>query len=332
MSGRNKTTVQGKAEMNTLVSFCLTSYNQKALIMKALEAALAQDYSPLEIIVADDCSTDGSQAAIQERVDRYRKEDGKHTVVLQFNEKNLGIIKNREGLFALARGKLCVNADGDDISLPNRVSRIVDEWEHAGAKHTIISHGYVIVNEKDDVVGSGRPYLAEYPLGAINTYDRRVYTEFPKVSIQPTMEDQVFSKRALMIGEQLRFDEPLIWYRDAGGFSTKSSHRERRARIATYNYHSAEQSAIDLEFVKHKLPPGRYSIAKKMVDRQLAEYKAAMGLTAGKTFLERWRGLVGLWRLGWFKGRSNGTKIYATFYLPPNWLSDGLFRIYKKMI
>ena len=42
------------------VSFCMTSYNQREYALIALKAALAQDYPNMEIIVADDASTDGS--------------------------------------------------------------------------------------------------------------------------------------------------------------------------------------------------------------------------------------------------------------------------------
>ncbi len=43
-----------------LVSFCVLCYNQKQYIREGVKAALAQTYSPLEVIVSDDGSTDGS--------------------------------------------------------------------------------------------------------------------------------------------------------------------------------------------------------------------------------------------------------------------------------
>jgi glycosyltransferase involved in cell wall biosynthesis len=53
------------------VSVILTSYNQKAFLTEAIQSALDQTLAPFEIIIADDCSTDGSQELIQGYVNRY---------------------------------------------------------------------------------------------------------------------------------------------------------------------------------------------------------------------------------------------------------------------
>lgn len=318
--------------MMPFVSFCISSYNQKDYFLEALEGALAQDYPNMEVIVADDCSTDGSQAAIRARVERYRAERGAHPVVLKFNEQNLGIIKNREGLYALAKGRLIVNADGDDVSFPNRVSRVVEEWEKAGSKHTVICHGYIRMTDTGKDMGPAKPFPAETPLGAVIAYDRRVLTEFPEVSVLGPIDDHVFAKRALMLGEALYFDEPLVRYRTGRGISTGSKMRIRRARIATFNFHAAEQSVIDLEYVRNALPADRYAKAKQLVDKQYAEYHGSMLLTSGSTIFERWRGLEELKQIGFFSGRSRGFCLYASFYLPPKWLCDILLCIYGRLV
>ena len=49
-----------------LVSFCMTSYNQREYALMALEAAFRQDYPNMEIIVSDGASTDGSAEALIE--------------------------------------------------------------------------------------------------------------------------------------------------------------------------------------------------------------------------------------------------------------------------
>ena len=49
-----------------LISFLLLTYNQENYIQDAINGALAQTYSPLEIIISDDCSTDGTYKKIEE--------------------------------------------------------------------------------------------------------------------------------------------------------------------------------------------------------------------------------------------------------------------------
>ncbi len=50
-----------------LVTFALFSYNQERFIREALRGALAQTYSPLQIVISDDCSQDRTFKIIQEQ-------------------------------------------------------------------------------------------------------------------------------------------------------------------------------------------------------------------------------------------------------------------------
>jgi len=45
-----------KAQEKSLITLALVAYNQERFISEALEGAFAQTYSPLEIILSDDCS------------------------------------------------------------------------------------------------------------------------------------------------------------------------------------------------------------------------------------------------------------------------------------
>ncbi len=65
-----------------LVTFYVITYNQARFVREAVESALAQTYSPIEILLSDDCSTDGTFEIIQETVKGY---SGPHTVILNRN-------------------------------------------------------------------------------------------------------------------------------------------------------------------------------------------------------------------------------------------------------
>ena len=79
-----------------LVSFLLFSYKQEAFIEAAMRAALAQTYEPLEIIVSDDCSPDGTFDIIKQIAAEYK---GPHHLRINRNEKNRGMssLRLRDG-------------------------------------------------------------------------------------------------------------------------------------------------------------------------------------------------------------------------------------------
>jgi len=55
------------------VSVVITSYNYRAFVADAVESALAQTYAPIEIIVVDDGSTDGSAQLLKDRYGDERR-------------------------------------------------------------------------------------------------------------------------------------------------------------------------------------------------------------------------------------------------------------------
>ena len=101
--------------MKPLVSYCLFTYNQERYIKETVEAALAQIYSPLEIVISDDCSQDATFTIIEEVVRDY---NGPHKVIINRNEKNMGIGEHVSLLASLSTGEFLVTVGGDDISNP----------------------------------------------------------------------------------------------------------------------------------------------------------------------------------------------------------------------
>jgi glycosyltransferase involved in cell wall biosynthesis len=89
------------------VSIMIPTFGQEHLILDAVDSALAQDYSNLEVIVADDASPDRTAEVVASRSDsrlRYHR-----------NKVNLGRVGNyRNTLYHLATGDWIVNLDGDD--------------------------------------------------------------------------------------------------------------------------------------------------------------------------------------------------------------------------
>src|SRR6266700_1757044 len=135
-----------------LISYVVATFNQKDYIREAVESAFAQTYSPLEIIISDDCSKDGTFEIAQAMAAAYR---GPHTVRLNQNQSTLGIGGHTNRLMELCRGELIVVAAGDDVSLPNRTEVIRQAWEHSGRQATSIFSCYTTINQDGTVRGIG---------------------------------------------------------------------------------------------------------------------------------------------------------------------------------
>src|ERR687898_2060785 len=97
-----------------LVTFMVFAYNHEQFVREAVRGALAQTYSPLEIVISDDCSQDRTFEIIEEEVAGY---DGPHKIVLNRNEENLGTAGDAKRLMEIAGGRVNVAPPGGDHSL-----------------------------------------------------------------------------------------------------------------------------------------------------------------------------------------------------------------------
>jgi glycosyltransferase involved in cell wall biosynthesis len=95
------------------VSVVIGAYNGERFLRPAIESILNQTFRDFELIVIDDCSTDGSLQILREfKDDRLR---------VVSNEENRGIADTLNKGIAVARGEYVALQDHDDISLPTRL-------------------------------------------------------------------------------------------------------------------------------------------------------------------------------------------------------------------
>lgn len=115
-----------ESEKKPLMSLAIFTFNQEEYIEYAIEGAFLQDYDNLEIIISDDCSADNTVAVVKEYIKNY---EGPHSIVLNFNEENIGTVAHTQKVADIATGEVLIMSAGDDISLPNRVSEISKVWQ-----------------------------------------------------------------------------------------------------------------------------------------------------------------------------------------------------------
>ncbi len=105
--------------MRPLVSVFCPTYNQEDFVGEALESILAQDYQPLEILVPDDGSEDGTIGIVEGYVSRHPG------MIRLIRGPHVGITGNCNRGLTAARGEFVAFTAGDDLLLPGKISRQV---------------------------------------------------------------------------------------------------------------------------------------------------------------------------------------------------------------
>ncbi|MCX8089441.1 MAG: glycosyltransferase [Verrucomicrobiae bacterium] len=331
-----------------LLSFFLISYNQEAFIEEAIEGAFAQTWSPLEILVVDDCSTDRTFELAQAMAARYR---GPHQVRCLRTPRNGGIGKSVNLAMEQSRGELVIGSAGDDVSLPHRVEALFDAWDQTGRRATSLFSSYRTITASGEDLGEGGtrgdPRDTTRLRPQTGTLEEFLTTKWPVVvgcthawspclfeffgPLTSNLEDLVLSFRSLAIGQMLYVHEPLVKYRRhgsnvsffAGGDDTRSfEHRERRLRWVDEQTAAAYDNMIaDLAVLRER---GRLSAAEcarlqtiarrerdwYATERELmdAPFGRRLRLIAGVAARGQWRAALG------FLPRGLPRPVYRSLY------------------
>jgi glycosyltransferase involved in cell wall biosynthesis len=147
------------------ISVCIVTYNQEDYIRKCVESVLSQDVSfDYEIIIGDDCSTDGTSSIIREFELNY---PGK--IIVVSHKKNVGPINNYFSVHNLARGQYVCHMDGDDYALPGKL-KALNDFLDTNEECRIVWHRMIILNQNGDTA-VGMPVIPlSYLLGIKQFY------------------------------------------------------------------------------------------------------------------------------------------------------------------
>jgi glycosyltransferase involved in cell wall biosynthesis len=103
-----------------LVSIALATFNGDEYLKLQLQSLLEQDYPNLEIVIADDGSTDATWQILEQ----YASSDVR--IRLLPRQDNLGVIQNFSRCFAACRGDLISPCDQDDVWHRDKTRRLVE--------------------------------------------------------------------------------------------------------------------------------------------------------------------------------------------------------------
>lgn len=268
-----------------LVSVCMPCHNRVDLIGKTFKSILNQTYEPLEIVISDNASTDGTSEFIQSMIRDYRKNGGKHRIVYHRNEIGIRGEDNITQSYRMASGELLVSAHDDDVSYPNRVQCIVDFCRSKSTMPMALMNDAYKVDVKGRRIGvvEGRDW--DIPLAAVATYHRKVFEVFTEGVPEGCMGDIIFPRVAGMIGDTYNLPVKLMDYTiGLGSNPLVLKRRKRTLWFSSSNMNTASFLAKWMDANQGVIPRDKFLLWKARLSAIYEREKAWYDLAGGKSF------------------------------------------------
>lgn len=139
------------------VSIVMCCYNEERFIERAIHCILQQTYTNWELIIADDGSTDTTQALIKNYIHDPR-------ILYLVNDSNLGCQRNKNQALLRCTGALITQLDADDTCPNDRIEKQVNVFiEHTDAM--ICGTNFQIVNQEGTVLAK-KEYEQDFWIGS----------------------------------------------------------------------------------------------------------------------------------------------------------------------
>jgi glycosyltransferase involved in cell wall biosynthesis len=132
---------------NPLVSVVIPAYNGERFLQQTLASAVAQTYSPIEVVVVDDGSTDQTVSIVEAAATRSDR-------IRLFRRANAGVAATRNFGISQAQGSLIAPLDADDLWHPEKIARQVEVMRSSPAEVGLVYCWVIDIDEDDFVIPS----------------------------------------------------------------------------------------------------------------------------------------------------------------------------------
>lgn len=205
---------------NASVSVLMPSYNHQAYVCDAITSVLEQTHKNVEVVIVDDCSSDGTVEAIQSICDNRIK--------FARNEKNLGVNRTLARALDMSSGSYISVLASDDMLFPMKIERQLIELRRTDTNVVYASSEILEPNGRrstvnlqdfaDDLANGkalGRAYVDDtsLPLFQSALFTRSSYEYLAPFRDQVRLDDWITLIKALETQKVSFINEPLCIYR-----------------------------------------------------------------------------------------------------------------------
>jgi glycosyltransferase involved in cell wall biosynthesis len=218
---------------NILISIITPNYNCEHYIGQAIESVLAQTCVNWEMLIIDDCSTDGSY----EKALEYAVKDSR--IKLYRMEKNGGAARARNKAIELSKGEYLAFLDSDDLWFPDKLEKqlqfmIENDCDFSFTEYEHIDENNNILDKKSRVIKTldYNKMLLHNFIGCLTVVykqdlNNKIYGPIVKVNNDYALFLQILKKSKNAKG----IDECLAQYRIRQGSISKNSVRKIKSMI-----------------------------------------------------------------------------------------------------
>ncbi len=238
------------APLVTVICLC---YNQKRFLQEAIKSVINQSYSPIQLIVVDDASTDGSPETINQLKTQYPQLE-----VLLLKE-NVGNCRAFNRGLAQAKGEYLIDLAADDVLLPDRIQKGVEVLQQAGDRYGVHFCDAELIDEHGSFISF---HSDKYPHHTIPQGDiyvdviQRYFICPPTIMFRKSVMDKLGG-----YDETLAYEDFDFWIRSSRQFKYTYSPEPLVKKRVVKNSMGSKQEKF---FSRHAL--STYQICKKILD------------------------------------------------------------------
>lgn len=232
------------------VSVCVITYNHEKYIAQCLQSIVDQETDfDFEIVVGEDCSTDGTRKIVREYKEKYP---------LMFrvflHEKNIGGDANFKFIHQQALGEYVAHIDGDDYALPGKLQAQADLLDEDNTCNLVWTP--VLIEAAPGILHEQNDYFKKHALdkkytradlikyGTIGVHSTKMYRKNIEKEIlnPPNFELIDYFVNAIQVGNGVaRFagDKPLGVYRLGIGIASNGN-KSKYVTLQSIEYFAKE--------------------------------------------------------------------------------------------
>jgi len=218
--------------VNSKVSIITPTYNSIRFIEETIQSILNQTYQNWELLITDDCSTDGTWKLLQ----KYQKQDERIKIFRL--EKNSGPGVARNNSIKNAKGRFIAFCDSDDQWKPDKLEKQIKFMLENDLAFSYTS--YDVINEEGNTIGQVKApakifyttMLRNNYVGCLTAiYDTKNIGKLYMPEIRNRQDWALWLKILRKIPYALGIQENLAFYRDRS-----KSISSNKIKMVKYNW------------------------------------------------------------------------------------------------